>query len=134
MKLINKVMVISFAILTIFSCLNDDEDLNNKSHFTPPTWIHGKWGALQEPQLYEFRFDYNNFYLNSGGEISYNELINSTNSSGQDKMIVEEEFDRNSYFFTISSNSTKNQFKFKKVSQSKIIYIYNGVDIELFLK
>lgn len=121
-------------MLTFFSCSNDDENLDNKSHFSPPTWIHGKWSAIQDPGLYEFRFDYNNFYINSGGEISYNELINTTNSSGQQKLKVEEEIDNNSYFFTISTNSTTSQFKFRKVSATKIIYIYNGIDIELYKK
>ncbi|MBS7332175.1 MAG: hypothetical protein KIG88_01090 [Weeksellaceae bacterium] len=133
MKIFKFFIVISF-MFTIMGCTSDDDNYTNKSHFNPPNWIHGKWSTSLQNDTLELKFDYHNVYITSTEETNYNDIINTSISSGQIQMRVEEEVSDNSYYFTISSSTTREQFIFKRVSDAKLIYLHRNNEIELYRK
>lgn len=133
MKIFNFFIVI-FSVFTILSCTSDDDNFSNKSHFNPPHWIHGKWSTSQQNDTLNFKFDYNNFYVSSTEEINYNDVINTSNSDGNNQIRVIEQVSDNAYFLTITNTLTKDEFQFKKISDAKLIYIHRDSEIELYRK
>lgn len=137
MKKIISILVIILIFSSISSC-NEDETVikvenSHKTHFNPPNWIQGKWGYIENDNLYEFRFTNNNFYTNSGTELDYNEIINTANL-GINKLSVEEVKTDKSYKFYLKGGAITAEFIFEKVDDKTIVHISSGTDLEMYKK
>lgn len=137
MKRIISILLFTCCFMSFTAC-NEDEIIHqveetNKTHFNPPLWIQGKWGYIENDNSYEFRFSKDNFYVNNGAEMDYNNLINMTDV-GDSKLTVTETTTDNVYKFSLKGGAITAGFEFKKLDNQTIIHISNNTDLEMYKK
>lgn len=130
-----KLLTLISAIL-IVSCSSGSDDNNSSSsnsNFHPPTWIQGTWGIKADGTTSKnpmYKFTTNNLcQLSQVTSTCWKESIEQAPSiySGSD-VSTNSTYEAN---FIQSQGATTITLKFKKISATKIAWIYNGVDFEL---
>ncbi|UCA57892.1 hypothetical protein KB553_12590 [Chryseobacterium rhizoplanae] len=116
------IMAVSFV-----NCSGNDDDStpqqNNPvttQYFHPPAWIQGGWKISNTSTSY-FIFKENDFILVSP-YTSYKAILEQTASTGQAAKVVEQTSDYY-YEFTITAGASSGQYKFKKISDTKIQWV-----------
>ena len=118
-----------FALMvgaTFTACTTDyyeEEIYSNETHFTPPTWIQGKWSLVQNNQTYMYEFTADDMILKVQNETqSYNAKINLANYDIEENVIVVEEIsDSTRYKFRIESLNGIESFDFVKRSENEMV-------------
>lgn len=89
-------LMFAMSIATTFiSCSSDDEmdeiSISDAKHFSPPTWVQGKWAyQYNDPDEYVFEFTNDDFLKKIGNMvISNNQQINFMNLAGANNSVIE---------------------------------------------
>lgn len=129
-----KKLLFIFTALLLFSCSSSSDDTNSSnSNFNPPTWIQGTWGTKADDTTAStplYRFTSNNLcQLSQATSLCWKESIAQAPSiySGSD-VSTNSTYEAN---FIQSGGAVTITLKFKKISATKIAWVYNGIDIEL---
>lgn len=114
-------LIVMMAIATLSCSSNEDEIVKQeKQFFNPPTWIQGKW-YKDGTALYKFTKD--DFYTISGSsETSYKSILEQGESNGA-KSSVDESISDTNYDFVIKSGVANYEYKFKKITDTKIQWV-----------
>ena len=122
-----KLFAIFIVVFALGACSSSDDDGNNSSNsqITPPSWIQGTWAAYYSEEdegngYPKFRFSHNEFcyvldYLN------YEYCLSSFAAPVIEEQIISE----SKYSFTIYAGNIRTKYEFKRVSETKIVYV-NG--------
>jgi hypothetical protein len=127
-----KKLLFVFTALLLFSCSSDDNSSSN-SAFNPPAWIQGTWGVKTDgttPETPLYKFTSNNLcQLSQATSLCWKESIAQAPSiySGSD-VSTDSSYEAN---LIQSQGAVTFTLKFKKVSTTKIIWVYNGINSEL---
>lgn len=131
-----KKLLTLISVILLVSCSSSSDDDNNNlsnSDFHPPSWIQGTWGIKADATTSKnpmYKFTTNNLcQLSQVTSTCWKESIEqapnimsgsdvSTNSTYEASLIQ-------------SQGAVTITLKFKKISATKITWIYNGVDFEL---
>lgn len=131
-----KKLLFAFTAFLLFSCSNSDDDNgsnSSNSDFHPPAWIQGTWGIKADGTTSKnpmYKFTTNNLcQLSQVTSMCWKESIEQAPSiySGSDTSTASL-YEAN---FIQSQGAVTITLKFKKISATKIAWIYNGIDIEL---
>ncbi len=118
--------VLALSLFTISCSGNDDTTTPQQNnpvttqYFHPPAWIKGSWKISNTSTSY-FIFKENDFILVSP-YTSYKAILEQTASTGQPAKVVEQTSDYY-YEFTITAGASSGQYKFKKISDTKIQWV-----------
>lgn len=130
-----KKLLFIFTAFLLFSCSSSSDDNNSSnSNFSPPSWIQGTWGIKADGTTYStpmYRFTTNNIcQLSQATSLCWKESIAQAPSmySGSD-VSTSASYEAN---FIQLGGAVTITLKFKKISATKIAWIYNGIDIELY--
>lgn len=129
-----KLLFVLVTTVFLFGCSSDDAT-ESTAVYNPPTWIQGTWGlkadanlSISETPLYKFTTD-NFCQITNGTNNCWKELVQLTPQliSGSDTETA------STYEVKLVQSSTNVTITllFKKVSATKIIWVYQGDDIEL---
>lgn len=130
-----KLLLVVFSSVFLFGCSSSDDDSGSNSYYNPPTWIQGTWGYKADGSLYQndvpaYKFTSDNFcQLASAFSQCWKETIQQTPQffSGSDSH-TDSTYEVN---LIQSNGATTVTFYFKKISATKIIWVYQGFDFEL---
>ncbi len=128
-----KKLLFVFTALLLFSCSSSSDDNNSSnSDFNPPTWIQGTWGVKADGTSAStplYRFTTNNLCQLSQVTLCWKESIAQAPSiySGSD-VSTDSSYEAN---LIQSGGAVTITLKFKKISSTKIAWVYNGIDLEL---
>ncbi len=126
MKKILLLPLMALSLLTLNCSGNDDDSTPQQNnpvttqYFHPPTWIQGNWKISNSSTTY-FKFTNDDFILVSP-YTSYKNVLQQTASTGQPAKVVEQTSDYY-YEFTITAGASSGQYKFKKISDTKIQWV-----------
>lgn len=119
--------LLAISLLTLNCSGSDDDSSNNQQttpvqtqYFHPPAWIQGNWKISNSSTTY-FKFTNDDFILVSP-YTSYKNVLQQTASTGQPAKVVEQTSDLY-YEFTITAGASSGQYKFKKISDTKIQWV-----------
>lgn len=117
--------VLALSFFTISCSGNDDTPPQQNIpvqtvYFHPPQWIQGSWKISNTSTTY-FKFTNDDFILVSP-YTSYKAILTQTASTGQPAKVVEQTSDYY-YEFTITAGASSGQYKFKKISDTKIQWV-----------
>ncbi len=105
---------------------NDDDSIPQQNnpvttqYFNPPAWIKGSWKISNTSTSY-FKFTNDDFILVTP-YTSYKAVLTQTAATGQPAKVVEQTSDYY-YEFTITAGASSGQYKFKKISDTKIQWV-----------
>lgn len=126
MKKILLLPLITLSLLTLNCSGNDDDSAPQQNnpvttqYFHPPAWIKGSWKISNTSTSY-FRFTNEDFILVTP-YTSYKAILEQTAATGQPAKVVEQISDYY-YEFTITAGASSGQYKFKKISDTKIQWV-----------
>ncbi|MDW9381130.1 hypothetical protein [Chryseobacterium sp. JV558] len=113
--------------VSLVSCSSNDDTTtpqqNNPvttQYFHPPAWIQGSWKITGSANPY-FKFNSDDFILVTP-YTSYKAVLEQTAKTGQPAKVVEQTSDYY-YEFTITAGASSGQYKFKKISDTKIQWV-----------
>ncbi|PWN60443.1 hypothetical protein [Chryseobacterium viscerum] len=119
--------LIALVAISFVNCSGNDDTTtpqqNNPvttQYFHPPAWIQGSWKISNTSTTY-FKFTNDDFILVSP-YTSYKAVLEQTASTGQPAKVVEQTSDYY-YEFTITAGASSGQYKFKKISDTKIQWV-----------
>lgn len=114
-------LILMMAIVTLSCSSNEDEVLKQENQFFhPPTWIQGKW-YKDGNALYKFTQD--DFYVIAGSnETSFKAILEKGKETGVESGVTENISETN-YDFVIKAGSSNNEYKFKKITDTKIQWV-----------
>ncbi|WP_419495153.1 hypothetical protein [Chryseobacterium bernardetii] len=128
-----KILQLSFLALSLFtlSCSSNDDTTtpqqNNPvttQYFHPPLFIQGSWKISGSSSAY-FKFSSDNFILVTP-YTSWKSVLQQTASTGQIAK-VNEQISDTYYEFTIIAGASSGQYKFKKISDTRIQWVGNTI-------
>lgn len=112
---------------SLVSCSSNDDTTTPQQntpvqtvYFHPPQWIQGSWKISNTSTSY-FIFKEDDFILVSP-YTSYKAILTQTAATGQPAKVVEQTSDFY-YEFTITAGASSGQYKFKKISDTKIQWV-----------
>lgn len=123
-------LAVIMAVSFINCSGNDDNSTPQQNnpvttqYFHPPAWILGNWKISGTTTTY-FKFASDDFILVTP-YTSYKNVLEQTKSSGQTAK-VDETISDTDYNFTITAGASSGQYKFKKISSTKIQWM-NGIN------
>lgn len=126
MKKILLLPLITLSLLTLNCSGNDDDSTPQQNnpvttqYFNPPAWIKGSWKISNTSTTY-FKFTNDDFILVTP-YTSYKAVLEQTAATGQPAKVVEQISDYY-YEFTITAGASSGQYKFKKISDTKIQWV-----------
>lgn len=126
MKKILLLPLITLSLLTLNCSGNDDDSAPQQNnpvttqYFHPPAWIKGSWKISNTSTSY-FRFTNEDFILVTP-YTSYKAILEQTAATGQPAKVVEQISDYY-YEFTITAGASSGQYKFKKISDTRIQWV-----------
>ncbi|MGU3374442.1 hypothetical protein [Chryseobacterium sp. M5A1_1a] len=113
--------------VSLVSCSSNDDTTtpqqNNPvtvQYFHCPQWIQGSWKISGSNSAY-FKFNSDDFILVTP-YTSYKTILEQTASTGQPAKVVEQISDFY-YEFTITAGASSGQYKFKKISDTRIQWV-----------
>ncbi|WP_123947256.1 hypothetical protein [Chryseobacterium pennae] len=113
--------------VSLVSCSGNDDTTtpqqNNpvqNQYFSPPAWIQGSWKITGSANPY-FKFSSDDFILVTP-YTSYKAVLTQTAATGQPAKVVEQTSDYY-YEFTITAGASSGQYKFKKISDTRIQWV-----------
>lgn len=119
--------LIALVAISFVNCSGNDDDStpqqNNPvttQYFHPPAWIQGSWKISNTSTTY-FKFTNDDFILVSP-YTSYKAILQQTAATGQPAKVVEQTSDFY-YEFTITAGASSGQYKFKKISDTRIQWV-----------
>lgn len=119
--------LIALVAISFVNCSGNDDDStpqqNNPvttQYFHPPAWIKGSWKISNTSTSY-FKFTNEDFILVTP-YTSYKAILEQTAATGQPAKVVEQISDYY-YEFTITAGASSGQYKFKKISDTKIQWV-----------
>ena len=119
--------LIALVAISFVNCSGNNDDStpqqNNPvttQYFHPPAWIKGSWKISNTSTTY-FKFTNDDFILVTP-YTSYKAVLEQTASTGQPAKVVEQTSDYY-YEFTITAGASSGQYKFKKISDTKIQWV-----------
>lgn len=119
--------LIALIAISFVNCSGNDDDStpqqNNPvttQYFHPPAWIQGSWKISNTSTTY-FKFTNDDFILVSP-YTSYKAILQQTAATGQPAKVVEQTSDFY-YEFTITAGASSGQYKFKKISDTRIQWV-----------
>ena len=119
--------LIALVAISFVNCSGNDDDStpqqNNPvttQYFHPPAWIQGSWKISNTSTSY-FKFTNDNFILVTP-YTSYKAILEQTAATGQPAKVVEQTSDYY-YEFTITAGASSGQYKFKKISDTRIQWV-----------
>ncbi|WBX96040.1 hypothetical protein [Chryseobacterium gambrini] len=131
-----QLFLIAFTAISFINCSGNDDDSapqqNNPvtvQYFHPPAWIQGSWRITGSSSTY-FKFTPDDFVLASP-YTSWKGVLQQTASTGQTAKVNEDISDLY-YQFTIIAGNSGGQYKFKKISSTRIQWVNNTMT-EVFL-
>lgn len=117
--------------MSLIGCSNSDDDTNvqqnnpvTTQYFHPVSWIQGTWRITGTTTSY-FKFTNDDFILVTP-YTSYKTVLEQTKLTGQTAK-VDETITDTDYNFVITAGASSGQYKFKKISSTKIQWA-NGVN------
>lgn len=119
--------LLAMSLLTLNCSGNNDDDTTNQQtspvqtvYFHPPQWIQGSWKISNTSTSY-FKFTNDDFILVTP-YTSYKTVLTQTAATGQPAKVVEQTSDFY-YEFTITAGASSGQYKFKKISDTRIQWV-----------
>jgi hypothetical protein len=119
--------LIALVAISFVNCSGNDDDStpqqNNPvttQYFHPPLFIQGSWKISNTSTSY-FKFTNDDFILVTP-YTSYKAVLTQTEATGQPAKVVEQISDYY-YEFTITAGASSGQYKFKKISDTKIQWV-----------
>ncbi|SIS84882.1 hypothetical protein SAMN05421786_102548 [Chryseobacterium ureilyticum] len=119
--------LIALVAISFVNCSGNDDDStpqqNNPvttQYFHPPLFIQGSWKISNTSTSY-FKFTNDDFILVTP-YTSYKAVLTQTAAMGQPAKVVEQTSDYY-YEFTITAGASSGQYKFKKISDTKIQWV-----------
>ncbi|MCQ9635150.1 hypothetical protein MP477_09320 [Chryseobacterium sp. WG23] len=126
-----KILFTLFIGMSFIGCSNSDDDStpqqNNPvttQYFHPPAWIQGSW-KISGTQPPFFKFTNQDFILITP-YTSYKTVLEQTANTGQQAKVNEQISDLY-YEFTIIAGGSSAQYKFKKISDTRIQWVGNTI-------
>ncbi|MDQ1095191.1 MULTISPECIES: hypothetical protein [Chryseobacterium] len=120
-------LALTFMALLTVNCSGNEDDTTPEQtnpvitqYFHPPTWIQGSWKISGSNSAY-FKFTNDDFILVSP-YTSWKAVLQQTASAGQTAK-VNEDISEQYYQFTIIAGNSGGQYKFKKISDTKIQWV-----------
>lgn len=121
-------LALTLTTLLFVGCSSNNDDdstpqQNNPvttQYFHPPAWIQGSWKISNTSTSY-FKFSNDNFILVTP-YTSYKAILEQTAATGQPAKVVEQTSDYY-YEFTITAGASSGQYKFKKISDTRIQWV-----------
>lgn len=117
--------------VSLVSCSGNDDTTtpqqNNPlttQYFHPPLWIQGSWKLANTNTSY-FKFTSDDFILVTP-YTSYKAILTQTAATGQTAKVNEQISDLY-YEFTITTGGSNGQYKFKKISDTRIQWVGNTI-------
>ncbi|KFF09855.1 hypothetical protein IW15_22065 [Chryseobacterium soli] len=117
--------------VSFVNCSGNDDDStpqqNNPvttQYFHPPAWIQGSWKISGSNSAY-FKFSSDDFILVTP-YTSYKAILTQTAATGQTAKVNEQISDLY-YEFTITTGGSNGQYKFKKISDTRIQWVGNTI-------
>jgi len=126
MKKILLLPLMALSFLTLNCSGNDDDSTPQQNnpvttqYFHPPAWIKGSWKISNTSTSY-FIFKEDDFILVTP-YTSYKAILEKTVATGQPAKVVEQTSDYY-YEFTITAGASSGQYKFKKISDTRIQWV-----------
>lgn len=118
--------LLAMSLLTLNCSGNDDDSAPQQNnpvttqYFHPPLFIQGSWKISNTSTSY-FKFTNDDFILVTP-YTSYKAVLTQTAATGQPAKVVEQISDYY-YEFTITAGASSGQYKFKKISDTKIQWV-----------
>ncbi|WP_116547822.1 MULTISPECIES: hypothetical protein [unclassified Chryseobacterium] len=120
-------LALTFTTLLFVGCSSNDDDSTPQQdnpvatqYFHPPSWIQGSWKIANTNTSY-FKFTSDDFILVSP-YTSYKAVLTQTAATGQTAKVVEQISDYY-YEFTMTAGASSGQYKFKKISDTRIQWV-----------
>ena len=125
------ILSILIIIITSTACGADnyiDPANSSKTHFSPPTWIIGKWvgertDLIISPNYEIFEFTESNFIGSSlegtSGYLNFNRYINGNSWKPE---VLSEKKQSTEYEIIIKATGTPSSYRFVKISDTEIMY------------
>lgn len=122
-----QLLITALMAVSLVSCSSNDDSTtpqqNNPAttqYFHPPLFIQGSWKISNTSTTY-FKFTNDDFILVTP-YTSYKAVLEQTAGTGQPAKVVEQTSDYY-YEFTITAGASSGQYKFKKISDTKIQWV-----------
>ena len=122
-----QLLIAALTAVSLVSCSSNDDNTtpqqNNPvttQYFHPPLFIQGSWKISNTSTSY-FKFSNDNFILVTP-YTSYKAILEQTAATGQPAKVVEQISDYY-YEFTITAGASSGQYKFKKISDTRIQWV-----------
>lgn len=118
--------LLTLSLFTINCSGNDDNTAPEQTnpvttqYFHPPAWIQGNWKISNSSTTY-FKFTNDDFILVTP-YTSYKTVLEQTATTGQQAKVNEQISDLY-YEFTIIAGASSGQYKFKKISDTRIQWV-----------
>ncbi|THV56789.1 hypothetical protein [Chryseobacterium candidae] len=119
--------LIALVAISFVNCSGNDDDSTPQQnnpvqtvYFHPPQWIQGSWKISNTSTTY-FKFTNDDFILVTP-YTSYKAVLTQTTATGQPAKVVEQTSDYY-YEFTITAGASSGQYKFKKISDTRIQWV-----------
>lgn len=122
--------VLALSLFTISCSSNDDTTIPQQNnpvqsvYFHPPQWVQGSWKISGSSSAY-FKFSSDDFILVTP-YTSWKSVLQQTSSTGQTAK-VNEQISDTYYEFTIIAGVSSGQYKFKKISDTRIQWVGNTI-------
>ena len=126
MKKILLLPLMALSFLTLNCSGNDDNSTPQQNtpvttqYFHPPAWIQGSWKISNTSTSY-FKFTNDDFILVTP-YTSYKAVLTQTAATGHPAKVVEQTSDYH-YEFAITAGASSGQYKFKKISDTRIQWV-----------
>lgn len=122
--------LLALSLLTLNCSGNDDTTTSQQNnpvtvqYFHCPQWIQGSWKISGSNSAY-FKFNSDDFILVTP-YTSYKAVLEQTAATGQTAKVNEQISDLY-YEFTIIAGASSGQYKFKKISDTRIQWVGNTI-------